>query len=76
MVWGGGKEQSLSISRFLGNSGKLSELKQIVHILSYLERLFHSVISNSVVWINGTRKSQPIVMSIPPPCMDSRIPHI
>ena len=46
---GGGREQSSSISRFLGNSGALSALKQIVHILSYLERLFHSVISNSVI---------------------------
>ena len=48
-VWGRGeREQSSSISRFLGNSGALSALKQIVHILSSLERLFHSVISNSV----------------------------
>ena len=48
-MWGGGgREQSSSISRFLGNSGALSALKQIVHISSYLERLFHSVISNSV----------------------------
>ena len=45
---GGGREQSSSISRFLGNSGTLSALKQIVHILSSFERLFHSVISNSV----------------------------
>ena len=44
-VWGGGeREQSSSISRFLGNSGALSALKQIVHISSSLERLFHSVI--------------------------------
>ena len=47
---GGEREQSSSISRFLGNSGALSALKQIVHILSYLERLFHSVNSNSVVY--------------------------
>ena len=46
---GGGREQSSSISRFPGNSGALSTLKQIVHILSYLERLLHSVISNSVL---------------------------
>ena len=46
---GGGREQSSSISRFLGNSGALSALKQIVHILSSLERLFHSVIYNSVI---------------------------
>ena len=43
-VGGGGREQSSSISRFLGNSGALSALKQIVHISSSLERLFHSVI--------------------------------
>ena len=41
---GGEREQSSSISRFLGNSGALSALKQIVHISSSLERLFHSVI--------------------------------
>ena len=46
---GGEREQSSSISRFLGNSGALSVLKQIVHILSSLERLFYSVIYNSVV---------------------------
>ena len=45
---GGGREQSSSISCILGNSGALSTLKQIVHISSYLERLFHSVNSNSV----------------------------
>ena len=43
-VWGGGREQSSSTSRFLGKSGALSALKQIVHISSSLERLFHSVI--------------------------------
>ena len=48
-VGGGGREQSSSISCFLGNSAALSVLKQIVHILSFLERLFHSVIYNSVV---------------------------
>ena len=45
---GGEREQSSSISRFLGNSGALSALKQIVHISSSIERLFHSVIYNSV----------------------------
>ena len=42
-------EQSSSTSRFLGNSGALSVLKQIVHKSSSLYRLFHSVIFNSVV---------------------------
>ena len=51
-VWGGEGEQSSSISRFLGNSGALSALKQIVHKLSSLERLFHSVIYNSVMNIH------------------------
>ena len=45
---GGEREPSSSITCFLGNSGALSALKQIVHISSYLERLFHSVNSNSV----------------------------
>ena len=46
---GGEGEQSSSISCFLGNSGALSALKQIVHKSSSLYILFHSVIFNSVV---------------------------
>ena len=49
---GGEEEQSSSISRFLGNSGALSALNQIVHKSSSLQRLFHSVIFNSVIIYN------------------------
>ena len=53
---GGGREHSSSISRVQGNSGALSALKQILHISSSLERLFHSVISNSVETSDPARK--------------------